>query len=158
MSEEINLWDIEKPVKDYIEVPDWIEQDISVNDIPAIVQGGCTSGAYMPACVYAEAMDTMRHHGDEVFEFLENTLGELPAVPEDDRRSWSSMACHYMTSAVDLWAGGIEEELRAAIEAEQEETEEEEDEEDGDDEPAGPDFLAGAPVQRLPPPDVSGGA
>lgn len=113
-----NLYDHETPVSAYLPVPAWIEQDICVSQIAAIVQGGCESGAYMPAVTYGEAMDTMRHHGDDVFEFLEEHYGELPPVPSDYRRSWSSMACFYLTAAVDTWAGAIEDELKDAIEEE----------------------------------------
>lgn len=51
------LWNNEEPVADLgIEVPRWIDQDISPNDIAAICQGGCASGAYMPAVTYYQAL------------------------------------------------------------------------------------------------------
>ena len=46
------IWNDDTPITDLdvdIEVPGWIEQDISPQDVAAIVQGGCESGAYMPA-------------------------------------------------------------------------------------------------------------
>ena len=51
-------------------VPNWIEQDITHADIAAIVQGGCASGAYMPAVTYATAAAVMAEHGDDVLQYL----------------------------------------------------------------------------------------
>jgi len=90
-----------------LDVPRWIEQDIDVNDVRAIIQGGCASGAYMPAVTYYQALKTMSEYGDEVLETLEgleldsNFLG----------LSWSGMACYILSAAVEQWACAIEDEL-----------------------------------------------
>ena len=49
--------------------PAWIG-DVDVFDIMAINQGGCSSGAYMPAVIYCEALHTMYVHGDDVMEYI----------------------------------------------------------------------------------------
>jgi len=85
-----------------IDVPEWISQDISPNDIAAILQGGCASGAYMPAVTYFDANQTMYQHGDDVLEYLQENYGELPKP--SDIESWSGMAVHYLSCAVELWA------------------------------------------------------
>jgi hypothetical protein len=92
-----------------LNLPVWIDQDISPSDVAAIVQGGCASGAYMPAVTYHQALATMSEDGDEVLQFIEDSLGELPTPPRDT--SWSGLACFYLSCAVELWASSIEDEL-----------------------------------------------
>lgn len=109
-----NLWNNETPVTQYdLNVPAWIEQDISPCDIAAIIQDGCASDAYMPAVTYWSANKTMAEHGDDVLQFIQDTYGELPK-PNDDE-SWSGMAVFYLSIAVELWASSIENELSDAI-------------------------------------------
>lgn len=99
------LWDDDEPVCDRIDVPRWIEQDITGSQIAAICQGGCASGAYMPAVTYATALETMTEHGDAIFDFIENAYGRLPTP--DPVESWAGLAVHYVSTAVDLWALGF---------------------------------------------------
>lgn len=102
----MDLWNTEKPVTDYdIDVPEWIDQDISCPTIAAIEQGGCASGAYMPAVTYYTAAQTMAKHGDDVLQYLQDVYGELPK-PRDDE-SWSGIAVHYLSLAVETWALGV---------------------------------------------------
>jgi hypothetical protein len=57
-----DIWNCEQPVTDLLgnhAVPDWVQSDISPYDVAAIVQGGCASGAYMPAVTYYTARNTM---------------------------------------------------------------------------------------------------
>lgn len=122
------LWDhinMYEPVADLIEggVPAWIDQGITPCDVAAICQGGCASGAYMPAVTYWQARETMSEHGDDVLQFIEDVRGELPSVPEG--KSWSGIAVHFLSDAVELWASGIEGQLVDAIEAMNDEEEEE---------------------------------
>ena len=92
-----------------IDVPAWIDQDITVGDIEAITQGGCASGAYMPAVTYHTAKETMNEYGDDILQYMQDNLGELPR-PKDDE-SWAGMACFYVSCAVELWAAGLESEI-----------------------------------------------
>lgn len=113
-----NLWNTEKPISECapdVGVPDWIEGDISPYDVAAIIQGGCASGAYMPAVTYHKALAAMATHGDDVLQYIEDALGELPKPP--DSASWSGMACHYLSCAVKLWAYSVEAEVEAALDA-----------------------------------------
>ena len=89
-----------------IDIPEWIEQDISPLDIENIQQGGCASGAYMPAVTYHSALKTMSEHGDNVLQYIEDHIEELPTPPQDT--SWSGLACHYLSCAVEIWAGSID--------------------------------------------------
>jgi hypothetical protein len=92
-----------------IGVPAWIEQDISPCDVAAIVQGGCDSGAYMPAVTYHKALKTMSEHGDDILQYIEDQLSDVP--PPKKGESWAGIACHYLTIAVELWASSVADEL-----------------------------------------------
>ena len=81
--------------------PTWITQPLSPSDIAAINQGGCESGAYMPAVTYYDAMQVMAEHGNDALQYIEDNLGELPAVPVG--MSWSGMACFFLSYAVELF-------------------------------------------------------
>jgi len=85
-----------------MQIPNFIDQDLTPYDLAAIIQGGCESGAYMPAVTYHKAMETMSEHGDDVFTYIEERLGELPTPKEVT--SWSGLACFYVSYAVELWA------------------------------------------------------
>lgn len=89
-----------------IEIPQWIDQNITPYDIAAICQGGCASGAYMPAVSYFEANKTMSEHGDDVLDYLNAIYGELPKPPEDT--SWRGLAVFYLSCAVESFCLGLE--------------------------------------------------
>lgn len=111
------LWNNEEPVTDLgIDVPDWIEQDITPNQVAAICQGGCDSGAYMPAVTYRDALETMAEHGGDVFDYLE----ESGYFTYPNLFSWCGFACHFLSSAVDLWASGVADEIETKLEEEEE--------------------------------------
>lgn len=93
-----------------IDVPTWIDQDITVSQVEGIIQGGCASGAYMPAVTYYKALKIMGEHGDNVLQYIENTVGELPDLAYENT-SWSGMACFYLSYAVELWASGLESQI-----------------------------------------------
>ena len=70
----MDLWNNDTPIADLdtdIVVPAWIESDISPHDVAAIYQGGCDSGAYMPAVTYSDAKATMAKHGDDVLQYID---------------------------------------------------------------------------------------
>lgn len=106
-----DLW-TDTPLSDLLpdlEIPRWIEEGLTDSDISAICQGGCASGAYMPAVTYHIARTVMAVHGDAVLQFIEDTCGELPKVPGGE--SWSGIAVFYLSVGVELWASGILSEL-----------------------------------------------
>tara|TARA_Y100000310_G_C20579916_1_gene762446 strand:- start:846 stop:1211 length:366 start_codon:yes stop_codon:yes gene_type:complete len=116
MTDLTDLWNTDKPVADYCwgesPLPSWIEQDITCYTVAAIVQGGCASGAYMPAVTYHQASETMSEHGDAVLDYLSEHDAMLPP-PEE--ASWSGLAVHYLSSAVEVWASIIQEPLTRAV-------------------------------------------
>ena len=80
--------------------PTWIEE-LSPSDIAAINQGGCDSGAYMPAITYSTAVETMAQHGEQVLECIYDSLGEVPRPNEDS--GWAQRCCFFLSTAVELW-------------------------------------------------------
>lgn len=96
MNDEITLEELG------FEVPAWLETDITVGDLGNIVQGGCASGAYMPAVTYYQALMTMFEHGDAVLDYIEERHGGLPELPQPV--SWAGLATHFLSVAVELWA------------------------------------------------------
>lgn len=111
------LWNFDEPVTSLdIDVPAWIDQDITGCDVAAIVQGGCASGAYMPAVTYYQARETMSEHGDDVLQYIQDSYGEIPKVRDDE--SWSGIAVFYLSVAVELWASSVEAEIEEALEEE----------------------------------------
>ena len=109
------LWNYDEAIGHLVDVPAFIEQDITGSDVAAIIQGGCASGAYMPAVTYHTAVQTMSEHGDDVLQFIEDAYGEMPQPPAGE--SWSGFAVFCLSVAVELWAHGIHDELTEAIEA-----------------------------------------
>lgn len=109
MSEEPrSMWESSDRLEAYgIDVPRWAGAGHSheplVYDVAAIVQGGCGSGAWMPAVTYHTAAGIMAEHGDDVLQFIQDTYGELPK-PRDEE-SWGGIAVFYLSTAVELWAG-----------------------------------------------------
>ena len=92
-----------------IEVPRWIDQDLTIYDVDSINQDGCVSGAYIPAVTYYKAMQTMANHGDDVLDYIYECIGELPQP--QDTESWSGLAVHYLSYAVELFATAIEDDI-----------------------------------------------
>ena len=107
------MWNNEQPVGSLIdiEVPEWIDSDISARDVAAICQGGCACGAYMPAVTYHTARETMNEHGDDVLQFLEDYSDGIPEVPRGE--SWAGIAVFFLSYAVELWASMAESELES---------------------------------------------
>ena len=108
------IWNTQATVADTlnIRIPAWIDQDIDLPTIASIMQGGCASGAYMPAVTYGDAQQTMAQHGDDVLQHIEDQLGELPDH-NFEGFSWSGIAVFYLSSAVELWASDIMTQLEA---------------------------------------------
>jgi hypothetical protein len=123
-SYDLELYDLD------IEVPDWVDGDITVGTVESIYQAGCSSGAYMPAVTYHEAMHTMSECGDDVVDYLVRSDwdGEIRI---EQISGWAGMACHLLTLAVEIWAGEVwDSVLKAVKEREAEDEEEDDDDED----------------------------
>lgn len=93
------------PVSAAADVPEWVEPFVTLADLAAIIEGGCESGAYMPAVVYAKARETMAEHGDDVLDYLDRAHGlDECAFVLDSGQSWDGFACRVLSAAVEAWA------------------------------------------------------
>ncbi len=104
----------------HIDVPMWIEdwkelehalsaepsegRDEALHQLVAIAQGGCASGAYMPAVTYYKAVATMGEHGNEILTAIEECQ-ENPWELVKAGESWAGAACALVSAAVELWVG-----------------------------------------------------
>ena len=119
------LWNNEEEINEIegaeIELPSFIPS-LTCTDVAAINDGGCASGAYMDAVTYHKAIEIMSEHGNDVLQFIEDSLGELPQPKSDE--SWSGMAVFYLSYAVELFASSVEQTLIDALEELESEEEE----------------------------------
>lgn len=111
MEEKRNLFGIgeygrEELAGTLFDVPPWINQYITLGTMESIVEGGCASGAYMPAVTYHIANETMAAHGNDVLNYIQETLGDVPMPNAEE--SWQGMAVHFLSIAIELWASQID--------------------------------------------------
>ena len=101
------IWNCEKTVAELLGItqPDWIEYDLTAMGIASICNGGCASGSYMPAVTYYKAVNTMADYGDDVLQYIDDVLGEMPRIPLGE--SWGGICCLFLSLAVELWAGDV---------------------------------------------------
>ena len=59
---------------------------------------------------YHQALETMSSYGDDILDYIENVMGEIPE-PIDKSISWSSRASYYVSLAVEIWALAAHDEL-----------------------------------------------
>lgn len=101
--EEYDAWQDEREVP---QQPPWLKdiQPVTYSDCMAIRQGGCVSGAYMPAVTYRTAEEVMHKWGDDILDYLEEYNGGecVPGPPQQS--SWAGIACYYYSYAVELFA------------------------------------------------------
>lgn len=88
----------------YAEQPSFVVdvQPLSGTDIAAVIQGGCASGAWMPAVTYNRAAEILRDHEGEVFVLLEDA-GIDPATLPGASRSYRQFGCDLVSAAVEVW-------------------------------------------------------
>ena len=109
MTTDEQMWNDDRKVREDHKVPPWIEQDIQYDQVMAIVQGGCSSGSYMPAVTYHIASSVMgeQNHGNAVLEYLDSygITDEIPLYRTGD--SWQGIAVRALSLAVETWANTI---------------------------------------------------
>ena len=69
------------PASEHVTVPKWIDPDITLGTIAAVYEGGCESGAYMPAVTCHQAAKTMAEYGDDVLQFIEDCACDDSELP-----------------------------------------------------------------------------
>lgn len=74
----------------------------SIADLQAIQQGGCASGAYMPAVTYHTALECMAEHYEEIENILaDHFTGGLNFDPATE--TWPTFASRLVAAAVECW-------------------------------------------------------
>lgn len=93
-------------IRDFVESindqPEWMVGGMgiaSICELQAILQSGCAANAHR-SVYYYDAQKVMAGYGDEVLDYIENQLGDLPNVTG---QGWSQMASTYLSCAVELW-------------------------------------------------------
>jgi hypothetical protein len=100
------LWRHEIELKELgIDVPEWIRPDIDTRELGAILQGGCASGAYMPAVTWTEAVRTMGRDGVQVVDYVQDNLGTATAAPAG---RWHDICSWWLVQAVELWCSSVQ--------------------------------------------------
>ncbi len=75
----------------------------SIAELQEIQQGGCKSGAYMPAVTYHTALDTMANHSDSVEQWCGDCFPEgIVFYPETE--TFGGFAVKLVSVAVEEWA------------------------------------------------------
>lgn len=105
------LSDLRSTVENMNAQPEWLEamgEGIdSFCTIQAVNQGGCASGAFMPAVTYYTAAKIMGEFGDDILEYLEDCYGNV--APLERGTSWGSYCCQLVSDAVELWCAQFSE-------------------------------------------------
>lgn len=73
----------------------------SISEIQAILQGGCASGAYMPAVTYSTSLECMAQCSDSVEKQLAEMDLEFSFNPAND--SFSGFCVDLCSAAVEAW-------------------------------------------------------
>ena len=75
----------------------------SIYGIRSIQDGGCASGAYMPAVTYYTAVECMNEHYSEIEDILEDAFcGNWP-VFDISKENWRGFAVKLVSMAVEVW-------------------------------------------------------
>lgn len=110
----------DRQVAEFVEIPDWIDQDIDCSALASIYLGGCGGAPYMPAVTPHLALEVMSEHGSAVLDFLDEVSGG-PSLPEPGTYTWDGLAADFLAQAVDLWASMTAEEVADALDSKEEE-------------------------------------
>lgn len=95
--------DLEQFIENFNDQPDFLLSMGGVTEISemqAILQGGCASGAFMPAVTYGTAMQVMCEHSDSVESNI-TCVEELTFKPSED--SFSHFCTELVSTAVEDW-------------------------------------------------------
>ena len=101
----------------------------TAHDLAAILEGGCASGAWMPAVTYWSARQIMADHECAVLSRIEEA-GFEPYEVISSSDYWSGWACRLVSCAVELWAFEVAEQVADLLD-EEDERQSAEDEEGG---------------------------
>ena len=107
---------------DEVEVPRFVcdphdGRTPTAHDLAAILEGGCASGAWMPAVTYWSALKIMAECEGAVMCRIEDA-GLEPSQVIDPSDSWCGWACSLVSCAVELWAAEVAEQVADLLDEE----------------------------------------
>lgn len=94
--------------------PGWVEPDYftDLQSLRDLLRGGCASGYYMPAVRYRDALKTMHDSGDAILDWLADMgVNVTELLREGADESWSGLACHVLSAAVETWCADMQYQL-----------------------------------------------
>jgi len=104
-----------------IETPRWIDGPLDLDTVIAVCEGGCASGAYMPAVEYNKALFAMEKYSNEILDYIENDHGltfrdlALNYAGVKDSGSWMGFTCYILSVAVEYYCRDVVNEIQAAL-------------------------------------------
>jgi hypothetical protein len=79
----------------------------SIYELKAIKEGGCESGAYMPAVTYSTALKCMYEHYEEI-EAIFQDHGYESIEFDLESETFAGFSSRLVSMAVELWVSSIE--------------------------------------------------
>ena len=105
--------DLREFIESIEQQPDFIKhmgEIDSISEMQAIIQGGCASGAYMPAVTYAVALECFTEHSNEITDLLEE-FGYEDFTFCLKTETLSSFASSMVSAAVECWVNQFQDML-----------------------------------------------
>jgi len=92
-----------------LEVPEWIRgDDIDTAAVAAIVEGGCASGAWMPAVTYHMARETICKYSDAIDKYLAGSGIDLAEhLTLKPNQAIDCLLCDIVSLAVEQWTAEV---------------------------------------------------
>jgi len=85
----------------FVSCPLWVDPSGSIRrDLVLYMADTGSESNLLQTTWYSDALQVMTLYGNEVLEYIENNLGEVPPFPIDN---WGHLAISLVTLAVDLW-------------------------------------------------------
>ena len=87
--------------------PDWLvfmSRIDSIEEIASILEGGCASGAYMPAVTYHTANKCVNEHGEDMLEYIHNKCDlKLKDLVTDKVETFNDLNTTICSMCVENW-------------------------------------------------------
>ena len=80
----------------------------SIEKIDYILQGGCASGAYMPAVTYYTVNKCIHEHGEDMLEYIHNEYDlKLKDLVTDKVETFNSLNTTICSMCVETWCASF---------------------------------------------------
>ena len=109
VANDVVLSDFVEAINDQPEFMQFDQMGVdSVSELQSLIQSGCAANAH-GSVFYHNAAECMARHGDDVLEYIEDTLGKLTTI--EAGTSWNQIASEYLSTAIELWCGNFANDL-----------------------------------------------